>query len=97
MENATTLKDQKFGVFEAVNPKISEDAYKDQTLKGKRGEADNVYDPVSLAHMRLNRKEVHSDYNPSYPDAINHKNAHRVQVKQTHTLYAVWQVLLIWA
>jgi hypothetical protein len=40
--------------------------------KGKRGEADNVYDPVSLAHMRLNRKEVHCDYNPSHPDVIIH-------------------------
>ena len=56
----------------AVNPKDLRGRLERSNSKGKRGEADNVYDPVSLAHMRLNRKEVHCDYNPSHPDVIIH-------------------------
>ena len=74
-ENALTVNDQNCEDVEAVNPKISGSAYADRSLEGTKGEADTVYDPVSLAHMRLNRKEVHSDCNLSNPGAINPTNS----------------------
>ena len=77
--HAASANDQKYEDIESVNTKTSESYHAGRSFestkgetgigqlhfgKGKEGETDAVYDPVSLAHMRLNRKEIYGDCNP---------------------------------